>query len=50
MMTMRGAELSHEALLVRADVDLEPRSPVAVHLVGAVVVMNVCATVLPLMA
>jgi hypothetical protein len=48
-MTMRGTELSTEALRDLADVDLAPRSPVAVYLVGAVVVMNVCATVLSLL-
>jgi hypothetical protein len=48
-MTMRGRELSTEALRDLADVDLAPRSPVAVYLVGTVVVMNVCATVLSLM-
>jgi hypothetical protein len=49
-MTMRGRELSSEAFLDLADVDLAPRSPVAVYLAGTVVVMNVCATVLSLMA
>jgi hypothetical protein len=49
-MTMRGRELSNEAFPDLADVDLAPRSPVVVYLVGAVVVMNVCATVLSLMA
>jgi hypothetical protein len=48
-MTMSGTELSNEAFPDRAEVDLAPRSPVAVYLVGAVVVMNVCATVLSLM-
>jgi hypothetical protein len=49
-MTMRGRELSNEAFPDRADVDLAPRSPVAVYLAGTAVVMNVCATVLSLMA
>ena len=49
-MTMRGRELSNEAFPDLADVDLAPCSPVVVYLVGAVVVMNVCATVLSLMA
>ncbi|WP_210422179.1 hypothetical protein [Microvirga ossetica] len=47
---MRGRELSNETLPDLADVDLAPRSPVALYLVGTVVVMNVCATVLSLMA
>ena len=49
-MTMRGRELSNEDFPDLADVDLAPRSPVAVYLAGTVVVMNVCATVLSLMA
>jgi hypothetical protein len=49
-MTMRGTELSNEAFPDRADVDFAPRSPVAVYLAVTVVVMNVCATVLSLMA
>jgi hypothetical protein len=49
-MTMRGTELFNEAFPDRADVDLAPRSPVAVYLAVTVVVMNVCATVLSLMA
>jgi hypothetical protein len=48
-MTMRGTELSNEAFPDLANIDLAPRSPVAVYLVGTVVVMNVCATVLSLM-
>jgi|EndMetStandDraft_8_1072994.scaffolds.fasta_scaffold628921_2 hypothetical protein len=48
-MTMSGTELSNEAFLGLTNIDLAPRSPVAVYLVGAVVVMNVCATVLSLM-
>jgi hypothetical protein len=49
-MTMRGTELSNEAFPDWASVDVAPRSPVAVYLAGTVVVMNVCATVLSLMA
>jgi hypothetical protein len=49
-MTMRGRELSNGAFPDLAGVDLAPRSPVAVYLAGTVVVMNVCATVLSLMA
>jgi hypothetical protein len=48
-MTVRGRELSNETLLDLADIDREPRSPAALYLVGTVVVMNVCATVLSLM-
>jgi hypothetical protein len=48
-MTMRGTEPSNEAFPDLANMDLAPRSPVAVYLVGTVVVMNVCATVLSLM-
>jgi hypothetical protein len=48
-MTMRVRKLSNEAFPDLADVDLAPRSPVAVYLAGTVVVMNVCATVLSLM-
>jgi hypothetical protein len=48
-MTMRGTEPSNEAFPDLANIDLAPRSPVAVYLVGTVVVMNVCATVLSLM-
>ena len=49
-MTMRGRELSNEAFPDLADVDLAPRSPMVVYLAVTVVVMNVCATVLSLMA
>jgi|UPI0004B50273 hypothetical protein len=49
-MTMRGKKLSNKALPDLADVDLEPRSPIALYLAGTVVVMNVCAIVLSLMA
>jgi hypothetical protein len=49
-MTMRGRKLSNMAFPDQTDVDLEPRSPVAVYLAGTVVVMNVCATVLSLLA
>jgi hypothetical protein len=49
-MTMRGRELPNGAFPDLADVNLAPRSPVAVYLAGTVVVMNVCATVLSLMA
>jgi hypothetical protein len=48
-MTMRGRELSNQSRPDLAARDREPRSPVAVYLVGTVVVMNVCATVLSLM-
>jgi hypothetical protein len=48
-MTMRGTEPSNEAFPDLANIDLAPRSPVAVYLVRTVVVMNVCATVLSLM-
>jgi hypothetical protein len=49
-MTMRGTELSNEAFPDLTNIDLAPRSPVAVYLAGTVMVMNVCATVLSLMA
>jgi hypothetical protein len=49
-MTMRDRKLSNEALSDLADIDLEPRPSVAVYLAGTVVVMNVCATMLSLLA
>ncbi|QRM29153.1 hypothetical protein [Microvirga sp. VF16] len=47
---MRGRKLSNEALPNRPDIDLEPCPPVAEYLAATVVVMNVCATVLSLLA
>lgn len=49
-MTMRGNEFSIEALPDLADLDPEPRAPVALYLAGTVALMNVCATVLSLWA
>jgi hypothetical protein len=50
-MTIRGRKLANEALPDLGHTDLEPRClPVSLWLAGTVVAMNVCATVLSLMA
>ncbi|QRM33818.1 hypothetical protein [Microvirga sp. VF16] len=49
-MTMKDSKLSNETLADLPDLDLESHFPVAMYLAGIVVVMNVCATVLSLLA
>ncbi|QRM36184.1 hypothetical protein [Microvirga sp. VF16] len=49
-MTTTGRRLSNEAVPNLADIDPEPCPPVAEYLAGIVMVMNICATVLSLLA
>jgi hypothetical protein len=49
-MTVQFSHAAAEALSHGSDADIEPRrTPVALYLAGAVVVMNVCATMLSLL-